>query len=182
MWRCNHKYDNDEKCKTPHIYEDKLKELFIKAFNELIENKSEILQEYKEIIKVLGDTSKLEKEKEQLEDEAEVLVGVIRKFVEKNAHNALNQNEYENKYNELARKYEELKVSIEEKEKKRFNQKIKHENIKTFLESLEECDGLITEFDEELWGTIIQNKVVNSNNEVKFIFKDGMELKYTLNK
>ena len=27
VWRCNHKYDNDEKCKTPHIYEDKLKEI-----------------------------------------------------------------------------------------------------------------------------------------------------------
>ena len=73
------------------IYEDKLKELFVKAFNEMIENKDEILRDYKEIIEVLGDTSKLEKEKLQLENEAEVLIELVKKYVEKNAHVTLNQ-------------------------------------------------------------------------------------------
>ena len=73
------------------IYEDKLKELFVKAFNEIIENKDEILRDYKEIIEVLGDTSKLEKEKLQLENEAEVLIELVKKYVEKNAHVTLNQ-------------------------------------------------------------------------------------------
>jgi hypothetical protein len=61
IWRCNHKYKNDKQCSTPHISEDKLKELFIKTFNDLIENKDEILKGYKEIIGTLADTSKIEK-------------------------------------------------------------------------------------------------------------------------
>lgn len=174
IWRCNHKYDNNEKCKTPHIYEDKLKELFVKAFNEMIENKGEILRDYKEIIEVLGDTSKLEKEKLQLENEAEVLIELLKKHVERNAHAALNQEEYESKYNELGNKYEQVKERIEEIEKKIFSQKIKLNNMKDFIERLEEQEGLITEFDEELWLGTIGKVIINKEKKISFEFKDKM--------
>ncbi|WP_338151398.1 recombinase zinc beta ribbon domain-containing protein [Clostridium butyricum] len=172
VWRCNHKYDNNEKCKTPHIYEDKLKDLFIKAFNEMIENKDEILRDYKEIIEVLGDTSKLQKEKLQLENEAEVLVELLKKHIERNAHAELNQEEYEDKYNELGNKYQEVKNKVEELEKKIFSQKIKFENIKEFIGRLEECDSLITEFDEKLWNATIDKVTVDLKEGVKFYFKN----------
>ncbi|WP_236901208.1 zinc ribbon domain-containing protein [Clostridium butyricum] len=176
VWRCNHKYDNNEKCKTSHIYEDKLKELFVKAFNEMIENKDEILKNYKEIIEVLGDTSKLEKEKLQLENEAEVLVELLRKHVERNAHSALNQEEYESKYNELANKYDGVKNRVEEVEKKIFSQKIKFNNKKEFIERLEKCDKLITEFDEELWNATIYKVTVVLKGNIKFYFSDGKKV------
>lgn len=176
VWRCNHKYNNNEKCKTPHIYEDKLKELFVKAFNEIIENKDEILRDYKEIIGVLGDTSKLEKEKLQLENEAEVLIELLKKHVERNAHSALNQEEYENKYNELVNKYEEVKSRVEEVEKKIFSQKIKFENINEFIKRLQKCDSLITEFDEELCNGVVNLMTIKSNDDVIFELKDGTKM------
>lgn len=175
VWRCNHKYDNNETCKTPHIYEDKLKELFVKAFNEVIENKDEILRDYKEIIEVLGDTSKLEKEKLQLENEAEVLVELLKKHVERNSHAALNQEEYEDKYNELANKYQGVKNRIEEVEKKIFNQKIKFENIKEFIERLEKCNDLITEFDEGIWSSVIELVNIKTEQDIIFVFKNKVD-------
>lgn len=174
VWRCNHKYENDEKCKTPHINEDKLKELFIKAFNELVENKDEILRDYKEIIKVLCDNSKLEEEKQQLENEAEVLIELLKKHIEKNAHTALKQEEYENKYSELTNKYEALKGKIEEMEKNIFNQKIKFNNMKEFIGGVEKCDNLITEFDEGLFNNIVDRIIVNTNEAIEIKLKDGM--------
>lgn len=53
------------------------------------------------MIEMLGDTSKLEKEKLQLENESEVLIELLKKHVEINSHAVLEQEEYENKYNEL---------------------------------------------------------------------------------
>lgn len=174
MWRCNHKYDNNEKCKSSHIYEEKLKELFIKAFNELIKNKDEILKDYKKIINTLGDTSKLEREKFQLENEAEILVELIKKYMEKNSKAVINQDEYESKYNELAKKYEELKIKIEDKEKKIFNQKIKNKNIIVFIGILEQCKELITEFDEELFINLVDRIKIKSKEKLKVYFKDGV--------
>lgn len=176
VWRCNHKYENDEMCKTPHIYEDKLKELFIKAFNELIENKDEILRDYKEIIQVLSDTSKLEKEKLRLENEAEVLIELLRKYIDKNAHLVINQEEYESRYNELANKYEEIKIRIEEVKTRIFNQKIKYDNVIKFIGNLKECYYLITEFDEELFSSVVDKVIVSSSWESIFKFKDSTKV------
>lgn len=45
VWRCNAKYKDKEKCKTLHVYEEKIKEEFVKAFNTLIENKYEVIKD-----------------------------------------------------------------------------------------------------------------------------------------
>ncbi len=50
IWQCNHKYNNDEKCKTPHLSEDSIKKFFIKAANKLLEDKDEIIANF-EILK-----------------------------------------------------------------------------------------------------------------------------------
>ena len=176
VWRCNHKYDNNEKCKTPHIYEDKLKELFIKAFNEMIENKDEILRDYKEIIEVLGDTSKLEKEKLKLENEVEVLIELLKKHVERNAHAALNQEEYEEKYNELVKKYEVVKNRVEEIEFKITNQKDKRNNIKLFMNKLEVQEGILSKFDEELLNITVEKIIFTCDDFLQITFRNLMEI------
>lgn len=43
VWRCNHKFDNDRKCETPHLDEDTVKQAFVSAINKLITNKEEII-------------------------------------------------------------------------------------------------------------------------------------------
>lgn len=176
VWRCNHKYDNNEKCKTPHIYEDKLKELFVKAFNEMIENKDEILRDYKEIVETLGDTSKLEKEKLQLENEVEVLIELLKKHVERNAHAALNQEEYEGKYNELANRYEMLKIKIEDIEIKITKQKDKRNNINLFIDKLSAQDRIITQFEAELFNSTVEKIILKCDNTLQIILKNLLDI------
>ncbi|WP_263280860.1 hypothetical protein [Leuconostoc mesenteroides] len=53
IWRCNHKYDEDEKRQTPHLYEDEIKELFIKATNQLVGMKDEVMSNYGEMKEML---------------------------------------------------------------------------------------------------------------------------------
>lgn len=180
IWRCNHKYKNDKQCSTPNISEDKLKELFIKTFNNLIENKDEILQVYKEIIGTLADISKLEKQCLRLQSQEEVVVGLIKKLIDENAHNAIKQDEYDEKYNELSNKYNHVKNNIKEINDKRFNQKFKRDNIIAFIEKLEKYDRVITEFDEELWNCIVDKVIVNIKDKVSFIFKNGQHIDYKM--
>ncbi|MGH2186184.1 zinc ribbon domain-containing protein, partial [Enterococcus faecalis] len=53
VWRCNHKYGNDEKCQTPHLTEDEIKEIFIKATNQLVDMKDEVISNYDEMKEML---------------------------------------------------------------------------------------------------------------------------------
>lgn len=67
IWQCNHKFKNDKKCETPHLYEETLEEAFLKAFNSILNNREEILQGYEAIIQSLTDTSRLDNESAKLQ-------------------------------------------------------------------------------------------------------------------
>lgn len=42
IWQCNHKFDGGKKCCTPHLDEETIKELFVKAVNILTTEKDEV--------------------------------------------------------------------------------------------------------------------------------------------
>ena len=62
IYRCNHKYANNEKCDTGYVTESDIKELFVNEFNNI--NKNLHIKTGKMIIDTLCDTSK---EKSELE-------------------------------------------------------------------------------------------------------------------
>ncbi|WP_392486152.1 recombinase family protein [Haloimpatiens sp. FM7315] len=180
IWQCNSKFKNDKNCGTPHLYEDKIKQAFVEAFNSLIENKEEIIEGYEVIIQSLMDTSRLDKERTKLENELEVVTEMLKKCVEENAHSALNQAEYEERYRTLAEKYESIKNGLEGINEKQLERSVKKENIEIFIKELKARDILITEFDEELWNATIEKVVVHSEYEITFIFKDRMEIEWNI--
>ena len=62
IYRCNNKYADGCKCKTPHINEDELKELFIKAANELFSEREEILANTKVMMEMVCETDSLDRD------------------------------------------------------------------------------------------------------------------------
>jgi len=61
IWQCNNKFKNKEKCKTPHLSEAELQEAFVKIFNELIENREELITVIEETVLKVCDVSELDK-------------------------------------------------------------------------------------------------------------------------
>jgi site-specific DNA recombinase len=49
-----------------------------------------------------------------------------------------------------------------------------------FIKELEQREGLLAEFDEELWNGTIEKVVVHSEYELTITFKDGMELEWNI--
>ena len=78
----------------PDIYEDQIKEAFIKAFNNLIENKEEIITGYEVILEELLDTTKFEKKAAVIQNEMEIVEELFRKMVDENSRKAMDQKEY----------------------------------------------------------------------------------------
>lgn len=180
IWQCNHKFKNEVKCTTPHLYEDDLKDAFVKAFNSLLENREEILEGYEAIIETLTDTSRLDKESARLQSECEVVAELVRNCVEENASMAMNQKDYQERYTELVERYEEIKRSISENCNNRQERNAKKESIKDFIRMLEKSEALLAEFDEEIWNATVERVMVYQEQKLNFIFKDGLELEWSL--
>ena len=119
IWQCNHKFKNNERCKTPHLYEDEIKEAFLKAFNQLITNKDEIIENCEAMKRVLTDTFALDDEARKLQSELEIIAETIHKCVDENAHTEIDQAEYQDRYISLKERYEKTKDKLDKIEEKR---------------------------------------------------------------
>lgn len=116
----------------------------------------------------------------KLQNEINVVTEMLKKCVEENAHTALNQEEYEEKYKALAASYENIKKNVEVINEKRLERSAKKEKILEFIKELEAKESLITEFDEEVWKGTVEKVVVNSDEKITFVFKDGRELEWNI--
>jgi DNA invertase Pin-like site-specific DNA recombinase len=173
VWQCCYKFKKEKPCSTPHLSEESIKQAFIGAFNSLLSNKDEILKSCFEAINILTDISQLEKKKAEFQAELEVITELTRKLIEENAQKALNQAEYMERYSALMKRFEAAKSGLVELDAQKLQKTAKRERIVEYLNGLEKQDGLITEFDEALWLTTVENLTVHSNKKTTFTFKDG---------
>ncbi len=176
IWQCNNKFKGEKKCATPHLDEETLKRLFVEAFNSLIEDKEAIISSYDAIIQALTDTTALDKETEKVQGECDVVLELMRKLVDENAHTALDQEDYGRRYNAYAARFEKAKKKLEKINEQKVNRQAKRENIEAFMKTIKENDHLLTEFDEELWCATVDRLIVHTTNNVTVIFKNGTEL------
>lgn len=177
IYQCNNKFRHKTGCSTPHLTEFEIKEYFVKAMNQLITEKAEILDNLQLIRTTLCDKADLVKKKESLEEEIAIAVEMTQNIVAENARVAQNQDEYNKKYNSLVERYNKLKeeydtvcTTISEKD-------AKYEQMGRFITVLNGQSELITEFDEALWSSLVEKIVVKSKEEVTVVFKDGTEIK-----
>ena len=49
LWQCNHKFDGGEKCSTPHLNEEDIKKLFVRALNIFCGERDEIVAAFEEM-------------------------------------------------------------------------------------------------------------------------------------
>ena len=176
VWQCNSKFRNTEKCKTPHLDEEKLKGIFVDLFNSMIEEREEIIQTLTDIIKDLTDTTKLDAKIQKEEMESKKAAEKIREWVNENAHRAMNQMDYEMEYQKRADVYRKIQESIESMSNEKLLRQNKYKETVVVLNLLKENEKPITEFDEGLFHSLIDNVKVMSEKRLVFCFKDGTEI------
>ena len=137
IWQCNHKYNGDKVCKTPHIDEDAIKAAFVDAINQTISSKDAIIRQYRTIIKTLTDTSALEQEYTKQQNEYDVVEGLIRRLITENAQIGLGPNEYARREAELDARYEAAKAAMTEIEMKIQERKTRCAKLAAFVKMLE---------------------------------------------
>lgn len=179
VWSCNGKHYGAgsscvrKKCKTPRITDEEVQAAFISAFNGVIKHKAEILKAYGDICGVLTDTSAIDTQRRELQDECDVVTEMLRKCIEENAHTALNQEEYRERYDALAARYDTARSKLAELDALRLERIAKRTNIAQFMKTLKNRDGLISAFDEELWYVTVDNVKVYGGRRLVFTFKNG---------
>ena len=177
IYRCNNKYADGCKCKTPHITEEEIKQLFIKAVNELFSEKDEIIANTKAMMELVCSTDNFDREQGDYIVELNIIAEQIQKAIAENSWVALDQGEYEKQYSELMERYETVKAKYDKVTEQIEEKKTQRELFKGFIRTLENQGTLIKEFDEGIWSSIVQEVVVKAKDDIRFIFKNEFEIR-----
>ncbi len=143
--------------------------------NILIAKKHQVIEAYETIIGDIYSTEKLEIKLSAANDEIKSIEAQIEKLLKENAARPLDQTEYEKKNKELfdqldasQAKHSEFAIELHEVQEKR-------KDLERFLSQLKAAKA-ITEFDENLWTSMVDHATVYSKDKVIFTFADGTEI------
>jgi len=78
---------------------------------------------------------------------------------------------------ELMARYEKAKAKNDDIAEQIESKKAKRELFKGFIRTLEKQDGITYEFDAGIWSSLVQEVIVKSKDDIRFIFKNGFEVR-----
>lgn len=177
IWQCNHKFDGDHKCTTPHLTNEDIHRYFISAVNQLLAQKDTIIASLTGGLALAFDLTPLQAQETALIEEVQMLADAVEKCIYENAHVALDQTEYQKRYDGLVHRYDEAKVKLGAITEQIADKKARRGTIEEFLKVLREQDGLVTDFQTNLWCGLVDFMTVYSADDVRITFKNGAEIK-----
>ena len=151
-----------------------LKAVFVRVFNRIYEAKEDFFKRFDDNIgKVLKQNEKCE-DVLRVDREIENISGKIKELVRKQIKGELEESTFDRKYRGLKDILQEFKnrrnsLSYDDEKYKELLERNK--KIKKFIEGRE---GTITEFDDDIFGNLIENIVVITPTHLEFHFKNGM--------
>ena len=176
VYRCNRKYGKGhEPCQSPTFTEEEVKRMFVKAVNILLQGKQEVMGNLQALLDGIADVSAVEVERGKALLEMQDLADKMQSAITENARSAKDQREYRRKYDALAIAYDNAKTTYEKAAKTITDSHAKSEAMRLFLQEVDRAEA-IEEFDESLWGSLVESLTAYSRDKVVFRFKDGTEI------
>jgi len=180
IWQCNHKFEGDRRCTTPHLYEETIKDLFVQAVSMYFSNRESVIEDLRYIKRSLSDTDFIDADIEKAEQELEMLACMVHNCIMQNASAAVSEDEYRRQYAGLSERYEALKVQHDELLQQRQSMVDKSIVIGGLLFEISELSDLPICFNERLWIATVDHVTVYADERVVFAIKGGGEITLTL--
>ena len=177
VYQCNRKFDKKHpKCQTPVITEDKIKSMFINAYNQAMVSKEQLISDTNDLIALLTDTAELDRKIAKLQAELDVIRELVGKMVRENSIRAQNQAEYEAKYNELTQRYEKTNDELSGCMEERNYRKGQILKLQTFIDNILKSQEILTEWDSAVWNILVSSGIVHKDGSISFKFNNGTEI------
>ncbi len=176
IWQCNHKFQNGEKCKTPHLYEDEIKKRFIEVCNRIATDKEDFIASCRQIVEMLSDTAAIDRKIEEQYIYLNGLASAMQQFIRENAMHPQGEDFYDTKLAEYEKQRTEGETRLKGLQSQKATRLSRKELLDGLAKMLEESGILIDKFDERLWRLMVEKVVVGIEGELTFTLRNGMEI------
>ena len=172
----NKKYEDGHVCRSAHVTEDEIKAAFVKAFNEVLTEKDEVINNAKITRNLICNTSDLEKERMQLEDERGIVSDMLQRLIAENARVLQDQDDYNARYEEIMERYEALNARLKAVQEKIDEKTLADAKMSSFINLLQKQAGFLDKFYKDVWSSTIDFVEVDNQKKMKFVFLGGLEI------
>ena len=156
--------------------EDEIKQLFVKALNSLVEVKENVIAELQSLIDSVCQTGELIEERGKVEQELSVLVERLETLIHENARVAQDQTVYLKQENEIRARYLEKQGHLETLNRQIAERESRRNTLEGMIQVVCGIDGELVEFDEDLWGDLLDYIVAKEDGAIVVVFKGGIEI------
>ncbi|MDD3059232.1 MAG: recombinase family protein, partial [Sphaerochaeta sp.] len=170
IWRCNAKFNGEHKCATPHLTEDEIKAAFLKAYNELMGNREQVISDCRLMLEMLSDHSKLVAQIAKANEEIALVSGMVSACVHENAEKAQDQDAYSSKYNRLVDRHQKALARLEKLRAACVDRVNRERELRGFIDALTTSPLVLDAWDEQLWRLLVVKGVVGKNGSIEFMF------------
>ena len=179
IWQCNHKFDGEQKCYTPHLTEDQIQNAFLIAANKAIKGRDEAIAAFEAAKDTVFDTTALEKDAEETESEMQVIADRVQALIRENAAIAIDQEDYRRRFSEMSERYDEAKNRYENLKAAISEKNTRLATIDDYMKLLKKQGDKIPEFSAELWCGMVESVTVYKDKTI-FTFRGGRKESVTL--
>lgn len=177
IWQCNHKYKSGKNCDTPHLTEKEIKQAFVRVINRLMPARDELVGNLHILQQQSFDITDLITSERKLEDELNIVYDLVQEDIERNARVARNQAEYREHHDELVKRYEELDCKLKKVKTEIQQKQARGRELGAFIAAIEQAPQVIKDFDEALWGSMVDHITVYTKDDLRFTLRDGSDIK-----
>ena len=170
VYRCNAKYNKEEKCKTPSIDEERLKTIFVEAINTLLNNKGDILENINMLLKIKNPNVSFADKIRQTVVELEKAEQEYRNLIDRQKTNPLPFDEYETLIKECGKHYDDAREVYNSLIDNYHQHEKEMTRLEEFIRKFESFDGVVKSYDYDLMKRTVENMVVNSDNTITVNF------------
>ena len=142
----------------------------------MIDQKEQFISIYEQVLAKSLDTTALDGELSELEAKINIAAELIEDCIKENAHVALDQAEYQKRYDGLVSRFDKAKARHTEVTDLIAERMARKHQIETYLKNLRSREPL-TEFRETDWLAMVDYITVHRKNDIRVTFKDGTEIK-----
>ena len=184
IWRCNEKYGRKgkngeagaQRCSTPHLTEEEIKEAFCRALGVLVEDRDRLAEDVRLLRAELADTAALESKRDALTAELKAINTQIAALIQQNAATAQNQEVYNRSYAELTARYQKVQKKLTAVQDEVGRRAVKARALDEFERELREIDTLSVSFTSSRWNAMVERVDVFPDGLMSFRFVCGREI------
>ena len=179
IYRCNHKFNGEKRCKTPTLSEEIIKKAFIKSCNKM--DRASLVEDLRIGLVTLEDHKKLDEQIMTLVIECDALTESARKLIDEKKKGSIDDIDAEVRYDALVKKHGEKSGELKKLEDTRSRKLSAIAKIKMHIKLLEENGPLTNEFQIKWWTLLLEKAVVHDDGRIEFFYYSGYKNEVSIN-